>query len=696
MAVLEKIRVRFGVFITVIIGLALLSFIIDPSTLQTAVSVFSSKYNVGVMNRKAITYEAFQRQLDHYTNIQQLVSGSSSLDEQASDMVLQLAWQHFINEYVMYPAFRKAGVSLGQEEMFDMSQGREISPILQQEALFRDENGNFSRSRLVQFIQSMQSDPSGAAQLYWRFLESNMSQNQLYTKYFSLIDKSTVLNTIELRRDMEENNITSDVRFIMQPMGFASDTSISITSSEIKAYYEKHKPMYEQQAGRDIEYVQFSIVPSAMDISRAEAEMQKVYEEFKTTASFQQFLARNSDQPFDPSYYKAGELASISPVLDSFAFAARPRDVLPVTHEGDSFFSARVVSTKMLPDSAFVQHILLPADGIAQADSLVSVLRDGGNFDALAAQYSLIPPTGAQAAGELGWITSPMFAGVLDTCLTAPLNRPFSYTSQFGVHVFRVTQKTRPHRKVQLAILWRTAVAGKETFQQYYSQANELVTRSENKGTLFDQVAREKDWPVFPAYNIVEGAKTVANINNARELSRWTYEAKKGQVSPVITIDNKYFVVATLVGIREKGYASLADKQMEIRMELQREKQIAKMAEAVKTQMQGVFDIEELAEQMGVTVSRQTGIAFGAFGMQQLEPKFIGAVSGAPEHQLMGPVEGGIGVYVFVVDGRQTGAYYTEEDAGMRLRQITGQQGQMAAYSLTIAAKVEDRRGKFF
>ena len=47
MAVLEKIRVKMGIFITVVIALALLSFIIDPSTLQSTLSMFSSKYDEG-------------------------------------------------------------------------------------------------------------------------------------------------------------------------------------------------------------------------------------------------------------------------------------------------------------------------------------------------------------------------------------------------------------------------------------------------------------------------------------------------------------------------------------------------------------------------------------------------------------------------------------------------------------------------
>ena len=47
MAVLETIRVKFGIVITVLIAVALLSFIIDPSTLQSVSSSMSSKYDVG-------------------------------------------------------------------------------------------------------------------------------------------------------------------------------------------------------------------------------------------------------------------------------------------------------------------------------------------------------------------------------------------------------------------------------------------------------------------------------------------------------------------------------------------------------------------------------------------------------------------------------------------------------------------------
>ena len=687
MAVLEKIRVHFGIFISVIIGLALLSFIIDPSTLQTAMSMFSSKYDVSRMNGKSIKYQDFSQKVDYYTKIY-----GSNLDEQGTETVQQRAWQDYMDEFVLFPAMQKAGITLGGEELFDLTQGKEISPVLQQDPVFFDESGAFSRSKLIEFVRSMDQNRA----LYWQFLESNIIQAQMYIKYFSLLDKSTVLNKIELRRSMTENNVTSDVRFIMMPISFSSDTTITVSNQEIKDHYEKRKMLFEQVANRDIEYVQFTVVPSLTDVNRAEADFQKYMEEFASTNSLRQFLVRNSDRAFDPVFYKQGELTSISPVLDSFAFKAKMTDVLPLTRKGDLFFSARLMSVKSMPDSAFVHHILLPGTEVKRADSIVDVLKKGGNFEALASQFSAMPANSEQRPGELGWMTAQMFGGVLDTCLSAPVNVPFGHTSQYGIHILKVTKKTKPHKKVQLAIYEKSAVAGKETFQAYYSKANELVTKSNNKEAIFTQTAMENNWPVLPAYGILEGAKTVANIKNARELSRWAFEAKKGDVSPIISIDNTYFIVAILTGVHDKGFAPLATKRFEIETELRREKEVKKLAENVKAQMISVTDIEELADLTRSSVSRQTGISFGSFGMQQFDPKFIGAVAGAAENRLTGPIEGMIGVYVFTVDDRQTGAFYTEEDAKRQQQQMMSQQSQMAVYALSKSAKVEDNRGKFF
>ena len=75
MAVLETIRVKFGIVITALIAVALLSFIIDPTTLQSVSSSMSSKYDVGKIDGKSVSYNDFQAEVEKFTTINEIMSG---------------------------------------------------------------------------------------------------------------------------------------------------------------------------------------------------------------------------------------------------------------------------------------------------------------------------------------------------------------------------------------------------------------------------------------------------------------------------------------------------------------------------------------------------------------------------------------------------------------------------------------------
>ena len=75
--------------------------------------------------------------------------------------------------------------------------------------------------------------------------------------------------------------------------------------------------------------------------------------------------------------------------------------------------------------------------------------------------------------------------------------------------------------------------------------------------------------------------------------------------------------------------------------------------------------LEAIADALGTTVSSQSGVTFASMGSGTLDPKFIGALSNAPIGVVSGPVPGTIGVYVYQVKGRDTGSFYTEDDAAL-------------------------------
>ena len=697
MAVLEKIRVKLGVLITVLIAVALLSFIIDPGTLETTLSYFSSKYDVGKIDGKKVRYNEFQKEVDYYTNIYTLTTGSQSVSEDAMRAINESAWQNLISQWYVIPQMQKAGIRVGDDELVDLSQGKEISSVLAQDPIFLDASGNFSREKLLDFIHAIPTDGSGNLAAYWDFLEQNMTSQQYFTKYTSLLAASDILTPVELRRQIEENNTSSDVEFVLVPFGFQRDTTIKVSDKEIQDYYNSHKDSYRQNASRDVEFVAYEVVPSEADIKAAEDGINALFAEFSTTDNLKSFLSFNSDTPLQEYYYKQGELASQYPEVDEFAFSENP-EVLPVFQKGNTFYAARVNDVKTMSDSAYVRHILLSFDDSELADSLINELNHGGDFSDLASRFSLDQNPSVANPGDIGWMTqTAMIPGMQDVLAMRP-GAVAKMETDYGLHIVTVTERTAPMEKVQLAILSKEALPSKETFQDFYAQANDLASRCEGKIENFEKITQEEDLPVIPANRVAESARQLSRYDDVREVIRWIYDdkTKVGDVSPIITVNNDIYFVVALKQIHEEGHTPLKEVSSSISYRLANEKRAEKVRNEVADKIAGLTDLNVIADTLGQTVSTKTGITFGSMSGNSTEPAFIGAVAGAEPGVIAGPVAGNIGVYVLQVGNRETGSFYTEDDAKIKAAQVESYQINNLPAIFTERAKIVDNRARFF
>ena len=695
MAALEKIRVKMGAFITVLIAIALLSFVIDPSTLQSAMGMFSSKYDVGEINGEGIPYQEYQQKVDYFTKIYQMSSGTTSSDEQTQELINNTAWQNEISDRVLVPAVEKAGITMGEEELYDLTQGANISPILLQEASFIGEDGMFSKARVAEFVQAISQDATGQLGMYWNFLEDNIVKDQKFTKYISLLEQSNFMSPVELNRAIANNNTTYNVDFVIKPFGFAIDSTISVSNAEVKEYYESHKEAFRQVETRDLEYVVFEVVPSEEDLAATREDVEKIYTEFAAAENVKNFLARNSDVPYNPYFYKAGELNTIAPEIEEFAAKAKVGETLAPFQQGNTFVAAKLVDVKKMPDSVFVKHILLQGENEAKADSIMAVAKKG-NFAELAQVWSADQNPNVAEAGDLGWMTQQYMVPGMEDVLKASAGDFLKMKTTYGTHIVKVTKATKPVEKKQVAILVKESVASKATYSDFYAKANDIATKSEGSREKFNAAAKEMGVAVYPAYNVLPGAKTLANYQHTREISRWANESKVGDVSPIITVDNKYFFVVALTGMHPEGYASLNEAAGTIKNYLMLEKKGQKVAEETKALVAGAASIEDVAEKLLTTVSSQSGVAFSSLTSQQMDPKFVGAIAAAAENTLVGPVVGEIGVYYFTVKGKEVGAFYTEDDAKARNSQIFSSIATVIPAIITEGADVKDQRYKFY
>ena len=698
MAALEKIRVKFGLLITVLIAVALLSFIIDPNTLTSAMSVFSSKNDVGEVAGKSVNIRDYQEKVDYYTTIHQLTTGNSASTEQDQQEIYNSAWASFLEEMLYKPTFKRAGINISDEEIYNLSQGTNISPVLAQSPMFYGPDGKFSREAVAVFVQSIDDDPTGNQALLWNFLEGRMVAGRLSEKYESLIANSNIQNNVELRRALEENNQSSDVDFVMIPHDYSKDSTIVVTDAEVKSYYDARKDMFRQLDSRDIEYVVFDVTPSQEDIDKERAEIEVAYETLKQDdINYKNFLSRNSDLPYNTYYYKEGELASVGlPEFEEEIFGKRAT-ITPIINKDGRFVAAKVIDKKNMADSVYVAHILLAGPGSEEkADSLLNLLKRGEQFEKLAAEHSLDNNPNTPARGDIGWFTQsymiPGFEGVFDM----PLKKYEIIKTQYGTHIVTVKERTKLHNKVQLAMLAKAVEPSKKTFQDVYNQASEFMSQASGTYEGYIEAVNQGALVTSPAMRVAEGERKIGNFNNALELSRWAYEAKEGEVSHIITLDNDKYVVAVLTDIHKEGYTPIEDIKESIKSAIVAEKRATQEAEAIAAKIEGATTLEEVAEKLGTTISHKDGVTFGAINVQRLDPKFIGAVAAAEVGKLVGPVEGNIGTYVLVVKDRQTGAFYTEKDVETRNAQVTQSQLNMLGQIILNDADVKDYRGKFY
>lgn len=694
MAILQKTREKAGMAVSIIIALALLSFIIDPQTLETAFNAMSSRNDVGVINGKTISYLDFQQDVDKFTTINEMVTGSSAQSEQQQEQVRNAAWQSLLDRYLFVKNAKAAGIRVGEEEMKNLLAGDMISPVVSQNPAFMDESGNFSKDALQNLINNISQDQTGRLKEYWNYIQNTVYTQQFYAKYGSLFTNSNFQNPLMLRRAIAENNNTTNVDFVMVP-NYGMDTTVKVSGDEIRKYYESHKNMFKQNASRDMEYVVFEVKPSEADINATNEAMGKVYDEFSTTDNMKSFLARNSEKSLNEYWYKAGELSTVNSGISEFV-DANAQGTSPIVSDNNVFYAARIMATAQIPDSVYVRHILLQGATETKADSLLNVLVKGENFSNVAASYSADTRSAADGEqGNVGWMTQTYMIPGFESVLTAQVGKPYIVKTQYGTHIVEVAKRTAPVAKKQVAILEKTALASGETFNSYYAQASKFSKIAAGKYNNYKAAVDSMGLYSHPM-KVTEATSSYGSISQAKEVTRWVFDNKIGKVSEIITVNNNYLFVATVTGIHKEGIAKIDEVKEAIRQQLYAQKASEKAAADIAQKIQGISDLQAIADTLHSSVSTGVDVRFASLAGQGLDPKFIGAASVAPEGKICGPVAGTIGTYIFKVNSRDTGSFYTEDDARNAATQMNNYTTQMILPVMMMESDVRDHRARFY
>lgn len=699
MATLQKIRNNAGLLVSIVIGMALLAFILGD-LLKAGGSIFgTSRTEVAEIAGTSVPIQYFQQKIDENVENYKRNYGQSSLDQATMENVQEQTWEQLIREYVMQDEFDELGVQVSGDELFDMVQGNNIHPQIMQIPIFQNqETGQFDRNLVIQFLKSLELDPSGTNLGLWTSFEKGLAQEQLNTKYNTLIQKGLFVTSAQAKKETLNKNTKINFDYVVVAYNTVADSVISFTEADVKEYYNKNLSKYEQEEECEINYVTFPVVASQEDDTQTKKLVEELIPEFKSVENVEQFVNLNSDTKFDAKYYSEEEL----PASIASLFNADKETVEGPYKDANAYKIAKVVNTANIPDSVEARHILIRPDqmgmeaAIALGDSLLDVVKKGGNFAELAKEYST--DGSAQDGGNLGWFTEgAMVKPFNDACFFGKKGDKVTVQSQFGVHVIEVVNQAKATEKVQVAILSRNIEPSSKTFQTTYAAASKFGGSNRTYNAFMEAAGKENLNPRYAKFG--KNDKRVANLESPRSMIRWAFKGAEGDVSEIFEFGDVY-VVAAIKKLYEEGTAPLENVRVDIEREVKKQKKAEYLVSKIDAAKSGASTLQTIADALSTDVKESVNADLAAYSIPGLgfEPEVQGIIASLPKEQISNAVEGNRGVYVVKVKNVTTPAEnvdYTKERSFLSTS-ISSRVRYEVYNAIKEASDINDNRSTFY
>lgn len=691
MATLEKIRQK-GVLLTVIIGGALLAFIIggiDFTTIRQG-----ARETVAIINGEEIKIAEYESRLDEMTTFYKIELGQSSLSEEYVEQIRNYVWSTWESEQLLGKQAEILGLKVTDEELANAVYGDQIHPTLQSARLFYNEQGMFDRNLMLQFLRSINMDETGEALKYWNFLERVLKNTLLQEKYYTLVFESININDIDAKNAFNARTQSTGLEFVMQPYFSLPDSLFVPTEKEIKQRYAREKQKFIQhEETRDLLVVLYDVLPSEKDHEEIKTWIEKLKEEFATAPDYFALANQNSDIP---NKDVALSRKDIDADIQEFAFTASVGEVFGPIFVNGVYKMARLSEKGIIAsDSAKVRHILIQENDINATqklvDSLVAVLKKGEEFATIAARYS--KAGSAAQGGELGWVKDGEWdKDFSNKAINAKINDIVTVQIGAGIHIMQVTEKTKPVEKVKIATIIRKVEPTSRTYGIRFNEASQFVAQNRTV-EKFENATKENNSLAVRKYTVSTKETRIANINDSRQIIRWAFENKEGDVSDKVFESGNQFVVAAIKKVNPKGIKTLEDVREQIVAELIREKKADKIAVELSEKLAKTNNINDL----GLSLQVVESVSFETPFVPSMgrEPKVLGSLPKLIITQQPMIIKGNAGV--FVVQSVNVGAQpeMSIEAEKAQLRQRMFNQNTLLE-SLRKSSAIQDNRIRFY
>jgi len=709
MAVIGKIRQRSGLLIG-IIGASIVGFLVMDATNSQFSVLRGRKDSVGKVNGEKIGIQEFEKKYEENVKTQESQMQGQGVTEDMRNYLRNMTWDQMVDEVIFKRIYNKLGLTVTPAEMSELATGENVHPYIKQN-FSNPQTGQFDPNVVRNYLQNLDKDAPntepGSNRKQWMRFEESMMKDQYQKKYDNLISKALIVPTWQAEMVYTDATRTVDFKFVQVPYTDVADADVKVTDEDLQKYMSEHSAAFKSDVeSRKIQFVTFDIAASPGDSAAILSQLEEKREEFAKGATVSDdslFVKIYSETPFDEVYYTNDKL--VSPVKDSL-FNLPVKTLVGPYVDGNQFKLAKISDRKMLSDSVRVREITISFAGIttqeqAQAkyllvDSIVKQIDSlGGNFAAFAAAFS-DDAISKVKGGDIGWVKQGEKEPEYNNILFYRGKKGKTYRTisqqQNAIHMFQIVEEKPSKVGVLVTYFSREIIPSPETEKNIYSVASGFDADNQSEAK-FKEAAKKLN--VKTVADLHEDMFNINGLGTSRDIVKWAFKAKKGDVSVVYTVGNKH-VVAMLEEITPKGLKPLDAVREQVKALVVREKKYEILAK--KIEAANASSIDDLAGKLGKPAAQVDNSSFASPSMNgYYEPNVVAAALNSPVGKVSKPIKGSNGAYAVQTIAVHEPAKATDVAAyGMSLKPRVEGKARNASDVQKKLADIEDNRSVFF
>lgn len=634
MAVIQKIRDRYAKLAGAVIAISLVAFILSEGLNGGFGNFFGRDTSVAKVDGKGIDGREYAKLSQDYIALSEIFRQGQPMTEEEQAQLRQQLFDQMVNEKIMEEECDKLGISVSPTEEKDMISGANPEPAIRQFFSIAFGIQQWDPRIVKEFETEVKKTAEPKLQelgQQWEALKSFLIRSRRFQKYTAMIAGSAYTPKAIQTMHAKQEHMLAGIRYVKVPYTSIPDAQAPVSDADLKDYMQRHKEQFMLlQPTRNIEYVSFDVKPDAEDTARSFGALEKLRGQFADASNDEAFVNRNSEQRFSNTYVTKSRY--MSPMADTILNGSIG-SVFGPFYDNGNYKLVKVIGRKQMPDSVKAKHILIAtqsqqhpeglSDTLAhkRADSILTALHQGVSFDSLVAKYSDDPGSKAQG-GDLGYFGyGQMVPEFNDFVFNGKTGEDTVLRTQFGWHIVHITDQKAFEPAVKLATIVKALNIGQKADQAQFAKANAFAGNNRTK-EAFDAAIKKNGLDRKIATDVRPQDYVIPGLGASRDIVRWAYAAKPGEVSDPIHLDNRY-VVATVTAVNEPGLRPLDEN---LKPQIEGIVRAEKKAKMIADKYKGAQSLDAIAQQAGTTVATADSIRGNTSFAPGIgyEPKVIG------------------------------------------------------------------------